>query len=708
MGKTAEEIGLIVAGVALALTGVGLGEAGIIAMSGAHALLFSSMVGVGVSTALTGVGIALRPSTNPVYTPNIISFDDGPAPRRVVYGQHQAAGVLTYATFPPSQNLSVDSQYLHLIYTLTSHEISSFDAVVIDGVVYNFGTELIYGGGVGDTLWHVFPGSNFFYNDVYWEHLFLEFDFGRPLNTNPPFPGLSSADAGWTSACLQQGCAKVHVVLRADASWPLLYPSGQIPNIQFLITGKKILDARVVTAWLPTAGYVEYNYVLDNFEVIWVQTNPTGVSAGVRPNFEANDTPATVLADGTCSWYSTGLNMPSVMEATSTAPQGNFVNGRLVNDSWTAGVGRIPYQMCEAPIGYLQMATNSGTSGASEPAFATTVGGTTADNTQNWVCLGRSTHAINPANSALCVADYLQDTDAGLSAAATTIDFASVMAAANVCEEQELIIWNSDNTVVYENAYSTNGMFDHSSTRGNVLTSLCGAMAGWCVPPGDLWHVFAGSFQSPTVALGDSDMRGPVKGDFRLSKREVANSVKGRFIPAFIPPNPAGVVNMSNLPGTWKAQSFPAYQANGMAGKPDYLNTEDGGQIVWLDLQLDFTTSLWTAQRLAKIAMMRTRFQQTFTLAVKSTGLQIEPGDNFSWSHARWNILAQVFEAQQASTVWDASGSYGADDAGPIVGSDIVARQTDPSIYEFQGPTSASDFGEFSPYGITGVMSGTE
>jgi hypothetical protein len=45
---------------------------------------------------------------------------------------------------------------------------------------------------------------------------------------------------------------------------------------------------------------------------------------------------------------------------------------------------------------------------------------------------------------------------------------------------------------------------------------------------------------------------------------------------------------------------------------------------------------------------------------------------------------------------------------GPALGVDITARQTDPSVYEFQGPTSASNFGEYWPYGITGVMTGVE
>jgi len=700
VSKTFEEIGLIVGGLALALASGPIG----LAMLCGNVAVMNAMIGIGITTALTGVGIALRPNNNPIGTANTISFGDGTSPRRVIYGQFQTAGVLTDASFPASQNLSTSNQYLQLIYTLTGHEISSFDGVSINGTSYNFATDLVWN--ATDNLWHLFPGSNSFLNDIYWEHVFFEFDFGRNSSAQP-FPAMAAADSSWTSACIQRGCAKVHVVLRADAGWTVIFPSGQLPNIQFLVTGKKLIDPRVITAWQPNTSYPRYAYIVDSASRVWVQVNSPATSGATEPNFTASSYPTTV-SDYLAAWTTYGYGQGQISAGVDGAPQGHVVKGRLVNNAWAAGSGPYPANyIIEAPLGYLQMNYSStGPSGSTEPAFSTTLGGMVLDGATEWVCLGRSWHAINPSNPALVVNDYLQDTDAGMGAALATIDLSSVSAAANVCEEQALIIWNSDNTAVYENQYSANGMFDHSSTRGNVLTSMCGSMAGWVIPPGDLWHVFAGSYQTPTVSLGDGDMRGPIKGDFRLSRRDVCNSVKGKFVPAFIPANPAAVVSMTNLPGIWQSQSFPAYQANGMAGKPNYLNTEDGGQIVWLDLQLDFTTSMWTAQRLAKIAMMRTRFQQTLTLPCKVTALQLEAGDTFAFTHARWGISAKTFENTQISVTMEATGKDVKD--GPALGVDITARQTDPSVYEFQGPTSASNYGEYSSYPLTGVMNGTE
>lgn len=706
MSKTIEEIGLIVGGIALAATGF-LAAEGIIALS-CSVTMMNAMVGIGLSTALTGVGIALRPSLKPVGTSGAISFNSGPSPRRVIYGQFQTAGVLTYADFTPANNQATTNQYLHLVYTLTGHEISSFDAVIVDGTVRNFANDLYYNpGGIGGDLWHIKPGLSGTASDLYWEHMFFEFDFGRD-SASPPF--LSVGDnLTWSSACLQRRCAKVHVVLRYDTSWAGVFQSGQIPNIQFLVTGKKLIDPRIVTAWQPSTGYVQYQWFVDARGIVWVQTNASGTSniAASRPNFEgASSFPAT-LADNTLSWTTYGQGFGSIEACGDSNPQGHVVNERLVNDAWQPGAGWAVGSIIEAPLGYLQQSTAMGTAGATEPAFSLTLGGATTDGTQSWVCLGRSRHAINPSNSALVVNDYLQDTDYGMGAAASTIDMSSVIAAANVCEEQVPIIWNSDNTVVNEYLYTCNGMFDHSSVRGNVLDSLCGSMAGWVIPPGDLWYVFAGSYQTPTIALGDSDMRGPIKGDFRISKRDLLNTVGAQFVPAFLPSNPAGALSLTQVPATWQAMSAPEYQANGLAGKPNYLNSEDGGQILRIKLQLDFTTSLWTAQRLEKIALMRSRFQQTLTLPCKIIALQIEAGNAFSFTHLRWGILSQTFEATQVSVTFDGSSGAGQGNA-PALGADIIARQTDPSIYEFQGPTSASNFGEYSPYGVTGVMTGVE
>ena len=697
MSKTIEAIGLIVGGIGLALIS---GPVGIIALQGSMAA-FHAMLGLGITAALAGVGIALHPTPTTVGTSNSIGFANGVSPRRVIYGQFQTAGVLTYASFPPSQNQATTSQYLHLVYTITGHEILSFDAVVIDGFIYNFGSDILEDSSLNSTPWQVHPDANSTPNDFYWEHIMFEFDCGK-AGFQQPFPNLANSDSAWTSSCYQYRCAKVHVILRADTGWTALYPSGQLPNIQFLVTGKPLLDPRVTTAWAASTNYAQFSYIIDNLGFVWFQqTSGTKTSGTTRPNFEGFETAGHTLTDNTCTWYNTGYPIQAVYNGAPIAPQ--LLNNRLVNDGWQPGpsitYSAVDQLVIEAPSGYLQLLTTGGTPATTHPVFSTTLGGTTTDGTAGWTCMGRSPRAINPSNSALIVNDYLQDSDAGMGTGASTIDSNSVIAAANVCEEQELVIWNADNTVVYENLYSCNGMFDHSSTRGDVLSSLLMSMAGTAIPPGDQWHIFAGSYITPALSFTDTDLRGPIKGDFRLSRRDAANSIQGTYTPAYLPASPAAALSLMSVPGNWQSQSFPPYQANGLAGKPDYLNTEDAGQVIWQDAHFEFTSSVWTAQRLAKITLMRLRFQQTLTLQLKLTAFQLEAGDTFNFTH-RWG--SGVYEATQVALVLDTSGDA------PVIGVDVIARQTDPSVYQFTAPSSSTNYGEYSPYGVTGVFSGVE
>ena len=102
---------------------------------------------------------------------------------------------------------------------------------------------------------------------------------------------------------------------------------------------------------------------------------------------------------------------------------------------------------------------------------------------------------------------------------------------------------------------------------------------------------------------------------------------------------------------------------------------------------------------------MRLRFQQTLTLPCKLTALQLEAGDTFYFTHPNWEIFSGIFEATQCSVDFDHGSGK---DNSPTIGVDIVARQVDPSIYTFTPPSSSTNFGEYSPYGVTGVMTGVE
>lgn len=249
---------------------------------------------------------------------------------------------------------------------------------------------------------------------------------------------------------------------------------------------------------------------------------------------------------------------------------------------------------------------------------------------------------------------------------------------------------------VTEDRYACDGVFDYSAPRGDVLKSLVGSMAGTVIPPGDLWHVFAGAYNAPTAALTDADLRDSIKGDFRISRRDICNGVKGTFIPSFLPTN-----QTQTQPNAWRWTDFPPYQGNGLKGHPDYI-TEDGGQIIWKNARFGFTTSIWMVQRLAKILLQILRFQVTLHLACKLTAFPVQAGDTISFTHARWAALSPApptiyFVTQATLIVVNESGV-------PALGVDLMLRQHDPAIYQFNPPVSPTDQGEYSAYGTLGTM----
>lgn len=715
------------------------------------------MIGVGLTTAL-GAGLGLLAGT-PQDPSNIGSQGQLPIeiPNplwRIVYGLFQFAGAITFEDGPvldwigTGNNLPCNNQYIHRVHTLTCHQIAGFLSVVIDGQTFNFGTDLVLlttannnGGRFGPAgMWAFISLGN------PWTGVILfEFDCGDPGNPAQPFPfllagssvtgdGQVTGSSRWTPACLQQGRAKVHVLIHyvpanqglfgPQSGAPQSYPlgSGRIPTVEFKIAGRIILDPRIVTAWQADTSYPQYSYVLlttvgpPSIQEIWVQQNASGVSGATAPNFAGAGLIGTVT-DGSCLWArtsaphfaagsgQTALNNPASMKL------GGPGGSTLIADAWQGGTNYLNTQVIEAPIGWLQQAEAGLFTGAQRPNFATALGAETPDNTGTWRCLGRSPYATclpddddtqnqgGLSNPALVIADFLQTprNQFGLGTALTADSIETVVAAANICDEPQVIEVFADSTSLSERSYACNGCFESTSAYGDVLKSLALSMAGFAVPPGDCWRIYAGSYIPPEITLTDSDARDSIKGDFRLSARDTCNGVKGQYIPAFLPINIFGPLASSPASPAWKKTDFPPVQSAA------YI-AEDGGIILWKDITLDFTISLWMAQRIAKIVMERLRRQITISDPVKLSGLQIGAGDTVTVVHPRWESVCppmpDVFQVSH-TTLRLEKGS-----AAPVLGVDLVLRQTDAAVFEFTPPSSPTEYGDYSPYGQTGIGAG--
>ncbi len=253
-------------------------------------------------------------------------------------------------------------------------------------------------------------------------------------------------------------------------------------------------------------------------------------------------------------------------------------------------------------------------------------------------------------NAALAIRWYLRH-PLGLGADADEIDDAFFVAAANVSDEG---VPRADGAA--EPRYTVDGIIDTSRTPQQVLQELLTACAGRLVYAGGKWRLHVGAWQSPGWSLAEGDITGPIRIATRVSRREAFNGVKGVYVS---PDN------------HWQPSDYPAVAS-------DAAMAEMGGERVWRDLPLPYTISGSAAQRLAKIELLRAR--QPLSVAVPATlaAMRCQAGDVIRVSNARMGWTAKPFEVVE----WTLAARGGTDGA-PVIGVDLVLRETDASVFDW-------------------------
>ncbi len=264
------------------------------------------------------------------------------------------------------------------------------------------------------------------------------------------------------------------------------------------------------------------------------------------------------------------------------------------------------------------------------------------------------------SNAALCVADYLRgcpmDTGGGVivrpygvQARDDEIDWDSVLAAANICDESVQVL--SGGT---EQRYTANGMIDSDVSPEDGLKALLSAMAGYIAWSGGQWKMFAGAYRTPTVTLGDDDQCGPARTQAKRARRDLFNGVKGKF----------------RGPKTfYQATDFPPVTAQ------TYVD-QDNGEAIWQDIELPFTDSPSACQRIARIELLRNRQQIVTERRFKISALGTAVGDVILLDDVRKGWSAKPFEIHRWSltSAQDENGQ-------PYLAIDMVLHETSTGVY---------------------------
>jgi hypothetical protein len=262
----------------------------------------------------------------------------------------------------------------------------------------------------------------------------------------------------------------------------------------------------------------------------------------------------------------------------------------------------------------------------------------------------RSVTTTYSGNPALCIRDYLL-ADWGLGCSADEIDEDSFNTAANLCDE--LVPLSGSDTE--ERRYSLNGVISYDQKPIDVVEQMLSSCGGALVYTGGRYRLFPAAYRLPTLALDESVLRGPVKLRPQSSSRERANSLRGTYI---------------EPTQNWQQADYkPVLDELALAN--------DQNLIMARELDLPFTISHPTAERLARLQLARIQNGLTIELPCSLAALQVAVMEPVLISMPTLGWVDKVFVPIQWQISSDGNGV------------DLVLQADDPSLYAWDGGTAA-------------------
>jgi hypothetical protein len=215
-------------------------------------------------------------------------------------------------------------------------------------------------------------------------------------------------------------------------------------------------------------------------------------------------------------------------------------------------------------------------------------------------------------NPALCLRDYLTNSRFGMGATAGEIDDVLVAQAANVCEE----------TVEAQSRYTLNGAFTTDAAPADILQNMLTSMGGLLWHAQGAWRMKPAYYTAPVLALGLDDLRTGLQIQTRAARRDNFNTVRGTF---------------RGAESDWQVTDYKPVTDSAFVAA-------DGGFDTAIDLDLPFTSSHLTAQRIARIALQQQREQVTVSGRFGLRAFQVQVGDTVTITNPRLGWTDKEFE----------------------------------------------------------------
>lgn len=257
----------------------------------------------------------------------------------------------------------------------------------------------------------------------------------------------------------------------------------------------------------------------------------------------------------------------------------------------------------------------------------------------------RTGNTVWSQNNALCTADFMRG-EYGKALPANAILYDSVAASANVCDES-VTRYILGGPIGFTSArFTCNGAFNTDADPDDTLTALCQSMAGFVTFNGG-WHMQAGAYTAPVLALTDADNAGSVRVLPAADGQQMVNGMRGQF-----------------------------YDGGRLGARTDYTPyrnaafvTADGGED-WGTLNLPFTESNHRCAQIARIEVERRRGMQ-IVYPAKLRAARLRVGQRVTLSCAALNLTGEVFRVVAKQFVL----------GGPVL---LTLAQDDASYYDLE------------------------
>lgn len=351
------------------------------------------------------------------------------------------------------------------------------------------------------------------------------------------------------------------------------------------------------------------DHEVEEIEQLWLDENPLTLDG------DGKATDDKYLATGNDNWAA-GTQLVTTTRYTGTTTQ--TVNQRLKESfpEWDdnhkgLGVAYVAYLLAHSP-----------------DVFPNGIPNPTAIIKGRKVYDPRTSTTAYSNNWALCVRDYLTNTEFGLGVGEDEIDDASVIASANICDEDVTLIDGST-----QKRYTLDGIIDTAARPLEVLEDMATCAAGAIVYSQGKFFIHAGYYEAPAVDIDRSWLRDTVEVIPKAERDDLFNAVSG----VYVEPDK-----------NWQVTDFP------ILTNPTY-EAEDRNQRITRDIEYKFITNGERAQRLAKIALERGRQAITVKLKCNLKALQLKPWDTVTYTEPLLGFESKVFRVLDWSMNSDSS-----------------------------------------------------